>query len=145
MFVYRPPKSSCWGHALKPLSKLEAFFEAYFEPVEHNQPGTRVMTWKTSILPNTDWPEAFLKPEAQVSRQLFFIVRANRLMFPMGIVFPISPQESSSYEFLRRFGQKTPFKMSPKHFQVGILGKSGRLAWRKPDADVAARLQEVLV
>ena len=69
----------------------------------------------------------------------------SRLMFPMGIVFPISPQEPASYEFIRQFSQATPFKMSPKHFQVGIIAKTGKLAWRKPADDVAARLQEALV
>jgi hypothetical protein len=145
MFVYRPPKSSCWGQVFKSHQKLNAFFDAYFERVEHDQPGTRVMIWKTTVLPNTDWPEDFLQPEGRRWQQLLFIVRRDRLMFPMGIVFPISPLESASYEFLRRFSQATPFKMSPKYFQVGILGKTGRLAWRKPVADIAGRLQEVFV
>ena len=66
-------------------------------------------------------------------------------MFPKGIVFPISSKEPASFEFIRQFGQATPFKMSSKHFQVGIIGKTGKLAWRKPADDIAARLQEALV
>jgi hypothetical protein len=145
MFSYRPPKSSFWGHTIESQEKLAAFFDAYFDRVEYDQPGTRVMTWKTSVLPNTDWPEEFLKPEGQGWQQLLFIVTGDRLSFPLGMVFPISPQEPASYEFLRRFSQAAPFKMSPKHFQVGVLGKTSLLAWRRPNRDVAARLQEVLV
>jgi hypothetical protein len=151
MFVYRPPKSSCWGHAigskdpLKVQQKIDTFFDAFFERVDYDQPKNYVLTWKNSVLPNTDWPAGYLEPEGQRWQQLFFIVTENRIMFPMGIVIPISPQEPASYEFLRRFSQETPFKMSPKHFQVGIIGKTGKLAWRKPGADIAARLQEVIV
>ena len=145
MFVYRPPKGSCWGHAVKSQQKLDELFEAYFELVEQGHRGTRVVIWKASVLPNTDWPEDFLKPEGQRWQQLLFMVTENRLSFPMGIVFPISPQEPASYEFLRQFSQTTPFKMSLKHFQVGVTGKNGKMAWRKPDATIAARLQEILV
>jgi hypothetical protein len=34
--------------------------------------------------------------------------------------------------------------MSSKHFLVGVIGKSGKLAWRKPDANVAAQLREAM-
>jgi len=59
---------------------------------------------------------------------------------------PISPQEAASYEFLGRFGASSPFKISPKHFSVVVrTGKKGTLAGRKPDTDIIARLQSVLV
>jgi hypothetical protein len=32
-----------------------------------------------------------------------------------------------------------------RHFMVGILGKSGNFAWRKPDAETAAKLEEFIV
>jgi len=76
MFVYRPPKSSCWGHVFKSQQKLDAFFDAYFERVEHDQPGTRVMIWKTTVLPNTDWPEDFLKPEAMAATPVYCETRS---------------------------------------------------------------------
>jgi len=63
----------------------------------------------------------------------------------MGLLFPISVTEPASYEFLRRFSAEAPFKMSHKNFQVGITSKNGKLLWRKPDANIAARLQEVIV
>jgi len=106
---------------------------------------TFALSWKTSALPKSDWPEEFLKPENEKWQRVLFILTGDRVMFPGGLLIPISPMESASYVFLSRFSTDAPFKMSPKHFQVGILGKTGKLAWRKPDADIAARLQEVLV
>lgn len=154
MFSYRPPKSSCWGHAIRPKDPLKAkqrvnaFFETYFGRLEPEWDTTRQLTltlnWKTSVLPNIDWPEEYLKPENQKWQQTLLILTGDHIMCMM-LVIPISPKEPSSYEFLGRFSEDAPFKMSPKHFQVGILGKTGKLAWRKPDADVAGRLHEVIV
>ena len=150
MFVYRPPKGSCWGHSIgkdpiKAKVKLEAFFDAYFERVESQSPTTLVLAWKSSVLPKVEWPEAFLGPENQKVRQFLFMVMGDRVMFPMGIVFPLSTIEPASFEFLGRFSTDAPFKMSAKHFQVGVVGKSGSFAWRKPDAEIAAKLEEVIV
>jgi hypothetical protein len=149
MFVYRPPKGSCWGHSLgkdlaKAKQKLDAFSEAYFERVESQSPTTTVVAWKISVLPKFDWPEVFLGPDKQKMRQFLFMVMGDRVMFPMGIVFPLSSGEPTSFEFLRRFSADAPFKMSSKHFQVGILGKNGSFAWRKPDAEIAAKLEEFI-
>jgi len=150
MFVYRPPKGSCWGHSIgkDPVNaklKLDAFFEAYFERVDSVSPTTLVLAWKSSVLPKVEWPEAFQGPENQKVRQFLFGVKGDRVMFPMGIVFPLSTIEPASFEFLGRFSTDAPFKMSAKHFQVGIVGKAGSFAWRKPDAEIAAKLEEAIV
>ena len=150
MFVYRPPKGSCWGHSIgkdpaKAKQKLDALFDAYFERVEQQSPTTSVVAWKTSVFPKVEWPAAFLGPVNQKVRQFLFMVMGDRVMFPMGIVFPLSPSEPASFEFLGRFSTDAPFKMSAKHFQVGIVGKSGSFAWRKPDAEIAAKLEQIIV
>ena len=150
MFVYRPPKGSCWGHSIgkdwaKEKQKLDALFDAYFERIESLSPTSLVVAWKSSVLPEVDWPEAFLGPENQKVRQFLFGVMGNRVMFPMGIVFPLSTIEPASFEFLGRFSADAPFKMSAKHFQVGVIAKNGSFAWRKPDADIAAKLEEFIV
>jgi hypothetical protein len=154
MFSYRPPKDNCWGHALRPQDPLKAkqrvnaFFETYFERLEPEWDNTRQLTlnlnWNASVLPNVDWPELYLQPDNQKWQKTLLILTGNRITFMM-FVIPISPQEPSSYEFLKRFSADAPFKLSPKHFQVGILGKAGKLAWRKPDKAIAARLQEFIV
>jgi hypothetical protein len=148
MFSYRPPKSSCWGPFIRPKDPLKAkqrvnaFFEIYFRRLDPEWDATRQLTltlsWKVSILPNVEPPE-------KLQQQVLFIVTGDRVMFPGGLWIPISSAEPASYEFLRRFSADAPFKMSPKHFQVGIVGKTGRLAWRKPDEDIAAKLQQVIV
>ena len=150
MFVYRPPKGSCWGHSIgkdtaKAKQKLDALFDAYFERIEALSPTTTVVAWKSSILPMVDWPEAFQGPENQKVRQFLFGVMGDRVMFPMGIVFPLSTIEPASFEFLGRFSADAPFKMSAKHFQVGVIAKNGSFAWRKPDAEIAAKLEAVIV
>ena len=149
MFVYRPPKGSCWGHSIgkdpaKAKQKLDALFDAYFERVESQSPTTLVVAWKSSVLPKIDWPEAFQGPENQKVRQFLFIEMGDRVMFPMGIVFPLSIIEPASFEFLGRFSADTPFKMSAKHFQVGVISKNGSFAWRKPEAEMAAKLEAVM-
>ena len=60
----------------------------------------------------------------------------------MGIVFPLSTVESASFEFLKRFSTDAPFKMSAKNFMVGVTAKNGKFAWRKPDAEILAKLEE---
>jgi hypothetical protein len=150
MFVYRPPKGSCWGHSIgkdpvKAKLKLDAFFDAYFERIDSVSPTTLVLAWKSSVLPKIEWPEAFQGPEKQKVRQFLFGVMGDRVMFPMGIVFPLSTIEPASFEFLGRLSTDAPFKMSAKHFQVGIVGKNGNFAWRKPDAEIAAKLEEIIV
>ncbi len=150
MFVYRPPKGSCWGHAIgknsvKAKLKLDSLFDTYLERVEAQSPTTLVVAWKDSILPKVEWPEVFLGPDKQKLRQFLFSVMGNRVMFPMGIVFPLSTIEPASFEFLGRFSADAPFRMSAKHFMIGVIAKNGGFAWRKPDADIAAKLEAVIV
>ena len=155
MFSYRPPKSSCWGHVIRPKDplkakqKVNAFFEAYFERLDPEWDTSRQMTlalsWNASALPNIEWPEELLKLENQKWPRVLFILAGDRVMFPGGLLFPISSTEPASYEFLGRFSTGAPFKMSPKHFKVVIVGKTGKLAWRKPDEGIVARLQEFIV
>jgi hypothetical protein len=138
----------CWGHSVgkdPSKGKLDAFFDAYFERVESDSPTPLVLTWKSSVLPKVEWPADYLKPGNEKWRHLLFMVMGDRVMFPMGIIFPIPPTEPASFEFLRRFSTDAPFKMGASHFQVGIIGKNGKLAWRKPDAVIAAELEEILV
>jgi len=147
MFVYRPPKGSCWGHSIgkdpiKAKLKLDALFDAYFDRIEQQSPTALVLAWKDSVLPKVEWPAAIQGPENQKVRQFLFMVMGDRAMFPMGIVFPLSPTELASFDFLRRFSTDAPFEMSAKHFQIGVIGKSGSFAWRKPDAEIAERLEE---
>ena|SRR5208282_3557375 len=155
MFTYRPSKASIWGHAIRPNDPFKAkqavnrFFETFFEKLEPEWDTSRQFTltlsWRTSALPRIEWAAEFLTPESQQWQKVMFIVTGDRISVPMGLLFPISVTEPASYEFLRRFSAEAPFKMSHKNFQVGITGKSGKLAWRKPDADITARLQEVIV
>src|ERR1700733_10666963 len=149
MFSYRPPKGSCWGHAIRPRDtlkarqKIHAFFATYFEPVEPETPPSKSfdcdLRWNNSVLPNTDWPEEYLKPGNENWQRCLFVANLGlfwRIMFPRGITIPISPKEPSSYEFLRRFSADAPFKMSPRHFQVVIsISKKGYVVCRKPDAE----------
>ena len=148
MFVYRPPKGSCWGHAISKdqvKGALSVFVGTYFDRVELMGSTTLVLAWKSSVLPKVEWPDEFLGPERQKLRQFLFGVMGDRVMFPLGIVFPLSTTEPASFEFLRRFSADAPFKMSPKHFQVGVVGKSGKFAWKKPDAEIAAKLEQCIV
>ena len=108
-------------------------------------PDTLILTWKDSVLPKVEWPEVFLGPAKQKVRQFLFMVMGDRVMFPMGIVFPLSPVEPASFEFLGRFSTDAPFKMSARHFQVGVIAKNGSFAWRKPDTAIAAKLAEFIV
>jgi hypothetical protein len=124
------------------MPRLAAFFDSFCDRVERQSPTTSVLAWKDSVLPKVEWPAAFEGPENQKVRQFLLMVMGNRVMFPMGIVFPLSTTEPASFEFLRRFSAEAPFQMRAKHFMVGITGKNGKFAWRKPDADTAAKLEE---
>jgi hypothetical protein len=155
MFSYRPPKGSCWGHVIRPRDPFKAkqrvnvFFDTYFEHLDPEWDTTRQFTlklhWKTAALPNVEWPEELLKPENEQWQRVMFIVTGDRITFPLGLMFPISSSNPTSYEFLGRFSAEAPFKMSPKYFQVGIPCKNGKLAWRKPDTQIAAKLQEFIM
>lgn len=150
MFVYRPPKGSCWGHSIgkdpiKAKVKLDTFFDAFFERVGSVSATTLILAWKDSVLPKVEWPEVFLGPDKQKVRQFLFGMMGNRVMFPMGIVFPLSTVEPTSFEFLGRFSADAPFEMSARHFMVGVIAKNGSFAWRKPDAEIAAKLETVIV
>jgi len=150
MFVYRPPKSSCWGHSIekdpvKAKAKLDLLFDVYFERVDAVSPTSFVVAWKESVIPKIEWAEAFLGPEMLKARQFLFGVKGDRVMFPMGIVFPLSTIEPAAFEFLRRFSTDAPFKMSAKNFMVGITSNNGKFSWRKPDADMAAKLAEFVI
>jgi hypothetical protein len=147
MFVYRPPKGSCWGHSFGKdqttgLPKLNAFVDSFFERDGQQSATTLILAWKDSVLPRVEWADVFLGPDNQKLRQFLFMVMGNRVAFPMGIVLPLSTREPASFEFLRRFSADAPFKMSAKHFMVGVVAKNGKFAWRKPDADVLAKLEE---
>jgi hypothetical protein len=153
MFVYRPTKDMCWGHALRPKAadwrvakqRLEGFLGIYFETLEHKDDSQFIVRWKESTLPNIAWPEEFLAPGYEKQREILFLFLGERVGFPLGLSIPISPQESSSYEFIGRFSASAPFKMSPKHFSVVVrTGKKGTLVDRKPDADILARLEAVI-
>ena len=153
MFVYRPSKDMCWGHALRPKDadwrmakkRLQSFLDMFFETLEHKDDSKFIVRWKDSALPNIAWPEEFSAPESQKRQEILFLFLGERVGFPLGLVIPISPQESSSYEFIGRFSASAPFKMSPKHFSVVVrTGKKGTLVDRKPDAAIAKRLNETL-
>ncbi|HXI71008.1 MAG TPA: hypothetical protein VNN22_11700 [Verrucomicrobiae bacterium] len=148
MFSYRPPKSSCWGHAIRPSDplkakqKVNAFFETYFERLDPQWDTTRQftlsLTWNASALPSVESPD-------YLQQRVLFLVTGNRIMFAGGLWIPISFTEPTSYEFIRRFSGDAPFKMSAKHFKVGVLVGQDLGTLRKPDAEIAARLQSVLV
>jgi hypothetical protein len=152
MFKYTVPKSSCWGHVIRPKDPLRAkqrvntFFETYFERLAPEWDASRqisqVLSWRPSVLPNVEWPEDFLKPENQ---KVFFVLTGNRVMFAGGITFPFSSSEPASYEFLTRFVGDAPFRMSPQNFRVRVLSARGRWAWKKPEGEMAERLKAVFV
>jgi hypothetical protein len=149
MFVYRPPKGSCWGHSIgktqtEAMPKLDIFLDAFFERVEQQSPTTLVLAWKDSVLPKVEWPDVFLGPDQQKLRQFLFMVMGTRVMFPLGIVFPLSSTDPASFEFLKTFSAAAPFKMSARHFMIGITAKNGKFAWRKPDPNTAAKLEQVI-
>lgn len=125
--------------------KLDIFRDAYFSRVDKVSPTTLVLAWKDSVLPHVEWPAAFQGPENQKVRQFLFMVMGNRVMFPMGIVFPLSTVEPASFEFLGRFSADAPFRMSARHFMVGIISSAGKFAWRKPDTEIAAKLEKFII
>ena len=144
-----------WGHAYRPKNpvegkeKMNAFLDAYFERVEPDvQDGTCLtfkVNWKDMILPNVAWPEHFWKPENKHLRLIMFVLMGDRISFPLGILFPIPLTEPASYDFLKQFSLDTPFKMSAQHFNVVVpIGKKNKYAARKPDAEIAARLNEAI-
>jgi len=149
MFVYRPPKSSCWGHSVgkdstQAQAKLDIFLEAYFEKVDSVSPTTLVLAWKDFVLPKVEWPAVFQGPENQKVRQFLLGTDGYRVMFPMGIVFPLSTGDPTSFEFLEKFSKDAPFRMSTKHFMVGVVACNGKFSWRKPDAGIRAKLEEAV-
>ena len=148
MFSYRPPKSSCWGHAIRPSDplrakrKVNAFFETYFERLDPQWDTIRqfslTLTWNASALPGVEPPD-------YLQQRVLFLVTGNRIMFGGGLWIPISCTEPASYEFNWRFSADAPFKMSPKDVKVGVPVGPDLGTLRKPDAETAARLQSVLV
>lgn len=103
------------------------------------------LNWKSSVLPNLEWPQYFLKPENKHLRLMLFIIMGDRISFPLGIIFPIPLNDSASYDFLRRFSADAPFKMSAKHFSAVVpIGKGRKYAARKPGAEITSRLSEVV-
>jgi hypothetical protein len=150
MLGYQPPKSRCWGHVIRTKEphllreKFDAFFAIYFEQVEQTEDGTLLLTWKQSALPHTEWTDEYFRPELQRFQKQMVVLMVNRVMFMMGLIFPISATDPATFKFLARFNADAPFKMSPQFFKVGTNGKPGKTKWTKPDAAVAAHLQEAL-
>jgi hypothetical protein len=154
MFIYRPSKGSCWGHALRPKiadfaaskQRVRDFLAIYFDVVENQEDDHFKVSWKEAVLPGVEWPEEFLQPENKHLREILFLFYGDRVSLISGLFIPISTSEQSSYEFIRQFSQGAPFKMSSKNFSVVVrTGKKAKLASRKPDADILARLESVLV
>ena len=154
IFLYRTPTMTA-GEAYWPRDsaevkeKFHSFLDKYFERVEPDEHNEYCMIfklhWKSTALPNAEWPKQFLKAENGHSRHITFILTEDRISFPSGIVFPIPLKEPTSYDFLKQFSSETPFKMSAQHFSVVIpIGKKGRYAARKPDAEISARLNEAI-
>lgn len=155
MFYYRPPKASCWGHAIRPQDPLKAetkwraFFDTYFECPNLGKLVTEITTfsldWKTSSLPHVHWPEEYLNAINPQSRQVTFVVMGYRFVFMMGIMIPISIIDPASYDFLKQFAAAAPFKMSAKNFKVAIpTGKKGKLTIKTPSQEILAKLLEVI-
>jgi hypothetical protein len=154
IFLYQAPAMTA-GEAYRARDsaqakeKFNALLDKYFErvePDEHNGYGmTFKLNWKCAALPNSAWPKQFLKAENGESRLIMFILTEHSISFPSGIVFPIPLKEPTSYNFLKQFSSETPFKMNPQYFSVVIpIGKKGKYAARKPDAEISARLNEVI-
>ena len=144
-----------WGQAYRPKNaaegkdRMDSFVDKYFERIEPDaHDGTWLtykLNWKPSVFPNAAWPEHFLKPENKHLRLIMFILMPDRIGFPLGIVFPIALKETASYDFLKQFSSDAPFKMNAQNFNVVVpVGKNQKYAARKPDAEVAARLNEII-
>lgn len=123
---------------------LESFLDIYFDPIEKEDDFTFNLTWKATALPHIVWPEEYLRPELQRFQKVFMVWTIDRVMFPMGLQFPLSPTDPASYEFLGRFNADAPFKLIPKHFKVLTNGKRKAIL-KKADAATLSRLQEFLV
>jgi hypothetical protein len=118
MFYYRPPKSNCWGHKLffkdpaKAKEAVNGFLHTYFEGMKEEWDTTRQlmmeMTWKSSALPNIDWPQD--APEI-----VLLLITGDRVMF-MNMPIPVSIEVPESYDFLKKFAADAPIKLKAKHF-----------------------------
>jgi hypothetical protein len=160
VFSYRPPKGSCWGHALRPgdpakaARGLQLFFETYFEvpghvhDVELFWDRAHELSWKEAVLPNIDWAPPFLQPENERFKQVSFLVslgQAGRISFPLGFLIPISVSDPGSYGFLRNLSRDAPFKFNVKHFSVVTpIGKKGNIAYRKAHGEMAVRIASAI-
>ena len=151
MFVYRPPKASSWGHALRPKDPqkaaecLQQFFETYFEgPYQLNSSGAYELSWKDSALPNIDWDPSLLLPGYERFKIASFLMSSlvgERVSFPLGLFIPVSPSDPATYAFIKNLCRDAPFKFSAKHFKVGMpTGKKGKLKYVKAIGEMAARL-----
>jgi hypothetical protein len=110
------------------------------------------LVWKKTALPSYENSgEVFSGFESSNGKIASPIFKANlrfggRFMFVLGLLIPISASESSSYEFLKKFSADAPMKMNPKHFRVFTTGgKKLTKSWRKPDADIAAKLADAII
>ena len=101
------------------------------------------LTWKDSVLPNAEDTET---EEGKVAAPLFNVnlSAGGRIMFPMGIYIPVPPAQPSSYEFLGKFSADAPFKMTAKNFQTRIPNSRGAMVWKKPEGEIAMRLNEAI-
>ncbi len=160
MFSYRPPKSSIWGHALRGRDAAAAernalgFLDAFFEPLDPStfRPSPSYfdcdLKWKRAVLPDPAYPEQFapgngarwLRTSATVN-----IANGSRIMFPEGLLIPVSPTEASSYKFLSRLSAAAPFRMSARNFQLlAPTAARGKYRARKPDDALLARLLQAI-
>ena len=98
------------------------------------------LNWKDSILPKA------VADEEMVAAPLFIVNLSSggSIMFPAGIYIPIPPDQPGTYEFLGQFSADAPFKMSVKHFQARIPNSRGTMVWKKPDGQIAMRLNEAI-
>lgn len=129
MFFYTPPKSSCWGHALRfkdPAKAKQAvnhFFNTYFDGMTEEWDPTRQLdydlTWKPSSLPKIEWPPEYLEPGVEHARKIIIFITPARLMF-MQFLIPISIDDPESYNFLRRLVADAPVKLKPKYLHAYV-------------------------
>jgi len=108
------------------------------------------VAWKESVLPAVQWHPEFLGPPAgnHHLKHTWYLIRLKErglIQFILGAVIPIPVDDPASYNFLRQFCADAPFKINPHKFLVSApVGKNGKWAFRKPNAEVQKRLIKAL-